>query len=39
MKYNKKNPSVQLFLKSMLFTAASLALLAIGYFSASFFFG
>lgn len=37
----EKNPksAKELFLKSMIYTAAAIALLVIGYFSAGYFFG
>lgn len=40
MRSEKKNGAAgRLFLKSMLYTAAAIALLFIGYFSARYFFG
>ena len=35
----KENNSFNIFLKSMLYTAAAIALLVIGYYSAGYFFG
>ena len=37
-KTKKMSPAKQLFFKSMIYTAAAIALLVIGYFSAQFFF-
>ncbi len=39
MRSEEKQRAVRLFLKSMLYTAAAIALLFVGYFSAKYFFG
>lgn len=39
MDNKKENSSLKLFLKSLIYTVSVLALLAIGYFSAKYFFG